>query len=373
MKNRFLTIFVIIVSMLALAGCSGSKPWFTPHSPHIGVKEQWQIQGFHLSVDSPEQFTFDIGLAEKSPDYSFWQHKLSWQEISTIKAQTLFGKTTIEKLLLGNTASKNPILYDLMIPNTLDTMMPATKLGYGNGDPKNLVDSIVSLHEGDTEHIVIIANNPIQWTDTSVDPKAQIVSFTWLLSKPNASALSLDNKIQSSTIDNGNSDSSSIRLTGSNLPDWFMNDLKLASEVNFPTIEDGYAWNRNMSDIQNNYFNRIKGLNYWLGNNGQLWIGGYTGTKTVSSYSTYAGPFNMKEVYQMAKNPSNDNNDYWGSLTPVLLFESDKMNFVPVMSWDRANSIWIAFAPDQVIIKSSHAAVDTYEVYNVPGIKIPTV
>jgi len=77
MKNRFLTIFVIIVSMLVLAGCSESKLWFSPHSPQVGVKEQWQIQGFHLSVDSQEQFTFDIGLAEKTPDYSFWQDMLS--------------------------------------------------------------------------------------------------------------------------------------------------------------------------------------------------------------------------------------------------------------------------------------------------------
>lgn len=77
----------------------------------------------------------------------------------------------------------------------------------------------------------------------------------------------------------------------------------------------------------------------------------------------------MKELYQMVKNPSKDNYDYWGSLTPVLLFESDKINFVPAMSWDRANAIWIAFAPDQVIIKCNHAGVDTYEVFNVPGIK----
>jgi len=70
-----------------------------------------------------------------------------------------------------------------MIPNTLDTVMPATKLGYGNGDPRNLVDSIISLHEGNSEHIVIIANTPIQWTETTVAPKAQTVSFTWVPAK----------------------------------------------------------------------------------------------------------------------------------------------------------------------------------------------
>lgn len=165
--------------------------------------------------------------------------------------------------------------------------------------------------------------------------------------------------------------SSSVRLTAGNLPDWFTNDLKLASNVKFPSRCDGYAWNRNMSDITNNYIERIKDFDFWqvTGIHGQLWIAGYTGATIASSYSTYAGPFDMKNAYQQMKSGSSDY--YWGSLTPVLFFESNKITFVPAVSWDRANAIWIAFAPGQVIIKSNHDGVDLYEVFNVPGIVIP--
>lgn len=171
-----------------------------------------------------------------------------------------------------------------------------------------------------------------------------------------------------SDIENNTNDSSSITLTGRNFPDWFMNDLKLASEVKFPTKADEYL-NQDM-DGQINYANRIKSFDFWkvTGIDGQLWVAGYTGTKTVSAYSSYV---NMIEYYQRVTNASNENNLNWGSLTPVLMFESDKTTFVSVMSWYMGNARWIAFAPDKVIIKSNHAAVDMYEVINVPGIKIP--
>lgn len=66
-----------------------------------------------------------------------------------------------------------------------------------------------------------------------------------------------------------------------------MDDLKLASDVKFPTKEDGYAWNQNMCDIQNNYIGQIKSFNFWkvTGINGQLWIAGYTGIKLILSDS----------------------------------------------------------------------------------------
>jgi hypothetical protein len=163
-------------------------------------------------------------------------------------------------------------------------------------------------------------------------------------------------------------------MTGSNFPNWLVSDLKLALDVQFPATADGYSWNHNISEATNNYINQIKGFDFWkvTGIQSQMWIAGYTGKETVSSYSTYAGPFDMKEVYQQVEHPDQDKNYYWGSLTPVVFFESDKITFIPAMSWDRGNTSWIAFAPGQVIIKSSHAAVDAYEVFNVPGIVIPT-
>jgi len=191
------------------------------------------------------------------------------------------------------------------------------------------------------------------------------------LSTPTTGTLNTENKIESSSKVTG--DSSSITLTGSNFPDWFMNDLKLASVVKFPTKADEYSLNQDMGG-KINYADRIKSFDFWnvTGINGQLWVAGYTGTKTVSAYLTYAGPIDMKEVFQTVTNAPNENNFDWGSLTPVLMFESDKITFVSTMSWDRGNGIWIVFAPDQVIIKSNHHAVDMYEVITVPGIRIPT-
>ncbi|KLU62366.1 hypothetical protein CEB3_c12270 [Peptococcaceae bacterium CEB3] len=160
-------------------------PWFTPRAALLGVQEQWQIQQYHVDADSPQQFTLDLGLAYNiaPADYSFWLEKLSWHKISTSECETLFGKTTTDKLILTHNSSKKPILYDFVIPGALDDADPATKVGYGLGNPKNVVDSVVSLPQGNTLHLLIIANTPIQWTATSVDPKAQTVSFTWVRTK----------------------------------------------------------------------------------------------------------------------------------------------------------------------------------------------
>ncbi len=178
--------------------------------------------------------------------------------------------------------------------------------------------------------ILFIAGcSPSTYKNTSDSSKSVSSSIS------SANKLSTENKTESSSEKNETSDSFSIRLTGSNFPDWFMNDLRVASDIKFPTQEDGYAWNQNMSNIQNNYANRIESFKYL--EDGQLWIAGYAGTKTVSGYSTYAGPLDMKKVYQTVVNASKDKNDDWGSLTPVLLFESDKTNFVPAMSWDWGN------------------------------------
>lgn len=193
-SKRRLSIVLVVLSLgwvvnavvFSLLGFTNPKPsWFTPHGAIMGVQEQWQIQQYHVGVDSPQQFKLDLGLAYNvtPADYSFWLEKLSWREISTSDCETLFGKTTTDEVILMNNSSKKPIIYDLVIPGALDEANPATKVSYGRGNPKNLVDSAVSLPEGNTLHLLIIANTPIQWTATLVDPKAQTVSFTWVRTK----------------------------------------------------------------------------------------------------------------------------------------------------------------------------------------------
>lgn len=160
-----------------------AQSWFTPYAPAIETQAQWQIQGYHLDEDSANRFALDVGLGTSKPqDYSFWLDKLSWKQITSSDYQAMFGKSAT-MLISNNNSIDNQVLYDLVIPDTIDTKIPATKVGYGQGNPENLVESVVSLQKENTLHLIIIANKPIQWVRTSTDKDNQTVTFTWLLNK----------------------------------------------------------------------------------------------------------------------------------------------------------------------------------------------
>ena len=172
--------WIINVATLVIASSSSSAPsWFTPYAPAIDTQAQWQIQGYHSDEDSASRFVLAVGVGTtKSHDYSFWLDKLSWKQIRSSDLQAMFGKNAT--LLISNKNSvANPVFYDLAIPNTIDTNMTATRVGYGQGNPENLVDSVVSLQKGTTLHLIFVANRPTQWVGTSTDMQNQTVTFTF--------------------------------------------------------------------------------------------------------------------------------------------------------------------------------------------------
>lgn len=190
---------------------------------------------------------------------------------------------------------------------------------------------------------------------------------------PNSSNTpSSQNKVNSSTVSEKTVPSSS-QTEIDKFPDWFLQDLQMASSVHFPISASTYAlnwntfWGANMPvNIEGN-----KNIDVFEVTK-KVWMAGYTGNKSESGYSYYWGTFDMKAFYERAKN--SPQSLLPSPLTPIYMLGSDSGVgvLVPAISIELGNGGFLAFAPNQVITKSDHAGEDQYVVYPVQGIKIPS-
>jgi hypothetical protein len=147
--------------------------------------------------------------------------------------------------------------------------------------------------------------------------------------------------------------------TNSNVPKWFLNDVKIAMNTHFPVMASNYGlW---LSDAPLNL--------------SQEWVGSYTGSVKLRSYSYYWGTFNMADFY---KNLTKNSQPYKSIIGPVKsIYILETYNQQGMAHWVHAESVelgnggFLAFANNQVITNSLHAGVDSYTVVPVKGITIP--
>lgn len=172
------------------------------------------------------------------------------------------------------------------------------------------------------------------------------------------------------------SNSSSPIAQSQSSPTWLVNDLKIASQVKFPILVRTYALNedetlhntpKGFGVYANDVIKRLK----------NVWIGELEGTKSLHDYSYVFGLDFMKSLYH--RSISNE----IGILktTPILVMEyntdPDWGNgggyFMPAVSIDKENGLFLAFAPNQVITSYEQDGVFSYTVFPIKGIKLPNL
>lgn len=165
-----------------------------------------------------------------------------------------------------------------------------------------------------------------------------------------------------------NDDQSFQKSTVYKFPEWFLKDLQIAVNVKFPIKAFTYNMNWSLQD----YESYSKKLDVSAVSKPILFAG-YTGTQNESYYLYYCGPFDMKFLYEAIKKES-QSIAIDDTLTPVYVLEPDKgaNSLFPAIIVQMSNGESLAFADDQVITISNHAGMQTYIVYPVKGIKIPS-
>lgn len=165
-----------------------------------------------------------------------------------------------------------------------------------------------------------------------------------------------------------NADQSFQKSTVYRFPEWFMKDLQIAVNVRFPIRAYTYNMNWSSQDYES-YSKKI----HVSAVSKPILFAGYTGIENESYYLYYCGPYDMKSLYEAIKEKS-PAIETVGTLTPSYVLEPDKGadSLFPAMIIQMSNGESLAFTDDQVITISNHAGMQTYIVYPVKGIKIPS-
>jgi hypothetical protein len=157
-------------------------------------------------------------------------------------------------------------------------------------------------------------------------------------------------------------------LADGKFPDWFLQDLRIASRVSFPIEAAGYGLDLDEPGYEKPPSGVTAG--YQLGVMGQVWVGENAGSVGESSYSSYAGPIDMKSICERAESGPQGLSGASLSWIYVLEDHNGEGMFEAAVLCSLDNARYLAFAPGQVIIGSDHAARDEYDIYPVSGISI---